>query len=124
VIVDEAHNARTTLTFETLQRVHPQAVIEFTATPNTSRKNGSNVLFHVSAAELKAEEMIKLPIILTEHQNWQDAIRDAVITRNKLAMDAQKDEQYIRPIALFQAEAKNGEVTVDVLKEHLVEQLK
>lgn len=123
VIVDEAHNARTKLTFETLQRVHPAVIIELTATPNTTNTNGSNVLFHVSAAELKAEEMIKLPIILTEQQSWQDAIRDAVITRNKLAIDAQKDADYIRPIALFQAENKNGEVTVEVLKTHLMEQL-
>lgn len=124
VIVDEAHNARTSLTFETLQRIHPAAVVEMTATPNTSATNGSNVLFHVSAAELKSEEMIKLPIVLTEHQNWQDAIQDAVITRNKLEIDAQKDEQYIRPIALFQAEDKDKEVTVEVLKNHLVNELK
>jgi type III restriction enzyme len=123
VIVDEAHNARTKLTFETLQRVYPAAVIELTATPNTTNTNGSNVLFHVSAAELKAEEMIKLPILLTEHETWQDSIRDAVITRNKLALDAQKDQDYIRPIALFQAENKNGEITVAVLKQHLTEQL-
>ena len=101
VIVDEAHNARTSLTFDTLRRVHPKAIIELTATPNTSDTNGSNVLFHVSAGEPKAEEMIKLPIVLTEHQNWQDAIQDAVITRNKLAGDAEKDEQYIRPIAFY-----------------------
>ena len=124
VIVDEAHNARTSLTFDTLKRVHPAAIIELTATPNTTITNGSNILFHVSAAELKAEEMIKLPIVLTEHQNWQDAIQDSVITRNKLALDAQKDEQYIRPIALFQAEPKNCEVTVDVLKAYLIDQLK
>lgn len=123
VIVDEAHNARTSLTFDTLRRVHPAAVIEFTATPNTTSANGSNVLFHVSAAELKAEEMIKLPIVLTEHQNWQDAVQDAVITRNKLQADAQKDEDYIRPIALFQAENKKGDVTVEVLKDHLMNQL-
>ncbi len=123
VIVDEAHNARTSLTFETLRRVHPAAVIELTATPNTSATNGSNVLFHVSAAELKAEEMIKLPIMLSEHQNWQEAIRDAVITRNKLAIDAQKDTDYIRPIALFQAESKNSDVTVDVLKAYLIDSL-
>lgn len=123
VIVDEAHNARTRLTFETLQRVHPAVIIELTATPNTTNTNGSNVLFHVSAAELKAEEMIKLPIILTEQQNWQDAIRDAVITRNKLALDAQKDQDYIRPLALFQAEPRNGEVTVEVLKTYLIDQL-
>ena len=121
VIIDEAHNARTSLMFETLMRVHPAAIIELTATPNTTATNGSNILFHVSASELKSEEMIKLPIVLTEHQNWQDAIQDAVITRNKLAIDAQKDTDYIRPIALFQAEAKNGEVTVAVLKKYLVE---
>ena len=121
VIVDEAHNARTSLTFDTLRRVHPAAVIELTATPNTTATNGSNILFHVSASELKAEEMIKLPIVLTEHQNWQDAIQDAVITRNKLEIDAQKDTDYIRPIALFQAENKGGEVTVEALKTHLID---
>lgn len=124
IIVDEAHNARTSLTFDTLKRVHPAAIIEFTATPNTSSTNGSNVLFHVSASELKAEEMIKLPIVLTEHQNWQDAIQDAVITRNELEKDAQKDTDYIRPIALFQAEPKNGEITVDVLKSYLINEQK
>lgn len=62
VIVDEAHNARTSLTFDTLHRVHPAVIIELTATPNTTNNNGSNVLFHVSAAELKAEEMIKLAL--------------------------------------------------------------
>lgn len=123
IIVDEAHNARTSLTFEMLHRVSPSVVIELTATPNMTATNGSNVLLHVSAAELKAEEMIKLPIMLTEHTNWQDALRDAVITRNKLAIDAQKDEDYIRPIVLFQAENRNGEVTVEVLKEYLTEQL-
>ena len=124
VIIDEAHNARTSLTFDTLRRIHPKVVIEFTATPNTSPSNGSNVLFHVSASELKAEEMIKLPIILTEHQNWQDAVRDAVLNCNKLAIDAQKDTDYIRPITLFQAENKDKEVTVEVLKNHLITELK
>ena len=89
VIIDEAHNARTSLTFDTLKRVHPAALIEFTATPNTSVTNGSNILFNVSAAQLKAEEMIKLPIILTEHINgWEEAVRDAVLTRNKLELSA------------------------------------
>lgn len=123
VIVDEAHNARTSLTFDTLRRIHPAAVIELTATPNISNTNGSNVLFHVSASELKAEEMIKLPIVLTEHQNWQDAVQDSVITRNKLERDAQKDPDYIRPITLLQAEPKNKEVTVEVLKAHLIDEL-
>jgi len=33
IIVDEAHNARTDLSFETLARFHPSCIIEFTATP-------------------------------------------------------------------------------------------
>ncbi|ACA84605.1 DEAD/DEAH box helicase [Shewanella woodyi] len=123
VIVDEAHNARTPLTFDTLKRVYPAAIMEFTATPNTTGTNASNILYHVSAAQLKAEEMIKLPIILTEHVNgWEEAVRDAVLTRERLAVKAQKDTDYIRPIVLLQAESKSGKVTVDVLKQCLMEQ--
>jgi len=125
IIIDEAHNARTELTFETLRNLNPAAIIEFTATPNESLDNGSNVLFHVSAAELKAEEMIKLPIMLAEEpQGWKQAVSDAVANRNRLAEKAQKDTDYIRPIALLQAEAKNGTVTVDVLKNYLLDELK
>lgn len=125
IIIDEAHNARTPLTFDTLRRVHPAAIIEFTATPNESPDNGSNLLFHVSAAELKAEEMIKLPIMLTEEtMGWKQAVGDAVANRNRLAIEAQKDTEYIRPIALIQAEPKNCAVTVDVLKAYLIDELK
>ncbi len=125
VIIDEAHNARTKLTFDTLRRIHPAAIIEFTATPNESLDNGSNILFNVSAAELKAEEMIKLPIMLAEEpQGWKQAVGDAVANRNRLAIEAQKDTDYIRPIALLQAEARNGTVTVDVLKNYLLDDLK
>lgn len=110
VIIDEAHNARTSLTFDTLKRIHPAAIIEFTATPNTTGTNGSNIIYHVSAAQLKAEEMIKLPIILTEHINgWEEAVRDAVLTRGRLAVKAQQDTDYIRPIVLLQAEMNRPE---------------
>jgi len=123
IIMDEAHNARTSLTFETFQRLHPACIIEFTATPDVSRNSASNVLYHVSASELKAEEMIKLPIMLTEHVDWKAAVRDAVLTRHKLATEAQQESDYIRPIALFQADKRNGEVTVDVLKAFLLEEM-
>ncbi|MGC8553810.1 MAG: DEAD/DEAH box helicase family protein, partial [Phycisphaerae bacterium] len=57
VIMDEAHNARTHLSFDTLQRFSPSCVIELTATPETVHKPqadqfASNVLHHVSAVEL------------------------------------------------------------------------
>lgn len=123
VIMDEAHNARTSLTFETLKRVHPACVIELTATPDSRNTSASNVLYRCSASELKAENMIKLPIVLTEHNDWQAAVRDAVLTGKKLSLEAIKENDFVRPIVLFQADAKNGEVTVEVLKTHLIEQL-
>ncbi|MEG9482247.1 DEAD/DEAH box helicase family protein [Mannheimia sp. HC-2023] len=124
VIVDEAHNARTSLSFDVLSQLSPAAILEFTATPNTDRKTGSNVLYHVSASHLKAEEMIKLPIVLTEHHNWQQAIDGAVINRGALAQKAQYESDYVRPLVLFQAEPKNGKVTVEILKQYLIDELK
>lgn len=116
VVVDEAHNRRTDLTFRTLCDLHPACVIELTATPMP----GSNVIFHVGAQALAREDMIKLPIVLIEHTTgWKDAVRDAILTRDRLELLAAKEPDYIRPVILFQAEAKNGEVTVDVLLEHL-----
>lgn len=118
VIVDEAHNNRTETSFTTLKRLNPACVIELTATPVGS----SNVLYTVSAQALKTYDMIKLPIVLAEHPTgWRDAVRDAILTRQRLEILAQREEpDYIRPVLLFQAEAKNGEVTVDVLLEHLI----
>jgi len=120
VLVDEAHNASTSLSFDVMQRIQPACVVEFTATP----ARNSNILHNVSAAELKAEEMIKLPIILTEHQSWEAALRDSILARQKLQSIAQKETDYIRPIVLIQAENKDKEVTVEVVERYLVEQEK
>ena len=118
VIVDEAHNNTSPLSFEVLQRVNAACVVEFTATP----ADDSNVLHNVSATELKAEEMIKLPIRLTEHKSSEDAVRDSILTRQHLHDLAAKDSDYIRPIILFQAEEKGREVTKEILLKHLLEQ--
>jgi len=124
VIMDEAHNARTPLTFETLHRIRPACIIEFTATPDTRPRSGSNILYGVSAAELKAEEMIKLPIMLTEHQTWQAAVRDALLTVTRLKEVAKDEPDFLRPIALFQAESRDRDVTVEVLRNQLIEEEK
>jgi len=121
VIVDEAHKAGTNLSFDMLAALRPSCIVEFTATPNTDLRNGSNVLFRASAAEVKAAEMIKLPIILTEHPDWRAAIHDAIETRARLADTAKSDARYIRPLALFQAQDRGQEVTVEILKKHLIE---
>lgn len=117
MIVDEAHNAVTGLTREVQQRVNPCAVIEFTATP----KIHNNTLYNVTAQELKREEMIKLPIHLTEHDTWQNAVNGAVNSRAVLEKHAEADPAHIRPIVLFQAQHRGQEVTVEVLRNHLIE---
>ena len=117
MIVDEAHNAVTGLTREMQARVNPCAIVEFTATPRLN----SNILHSVTATELKAEEMIKLPVMLSEHDTWQNAVNGAVATRQSLAGAAADEPDFIRPIVLFQAQKKNGEVPVAALKQHLIE---
>jgi type III restriction enzyme len=126
VIVDEAHNTKTTRSFEALARLRPSLVLELTATPVAGK---ANVLFHVSAQALQAEQMIKMPIALTEHlRGWEEAVFDAVQTRAWLEAEAQHEEaatgRHIRPIVLFQAQQKGGEPGPDALRQHLVQTLK
>ena len=67
------------------------------------------VIFYLTYQQrkLKAEEMINLPIMLAEQtQGWKEAVSDAVANRNRLATEAQKDTDYIRPIALLQQKPK------------------
>jgi type III restriction enzyme len=117
VIVDEAHNSRTELAFDTLARFRPSGIMELTATPDTI-KTPSNVLHSVSAAELKAEEMIKLPIVLETEPNWQQCIADAIARRNELQKLADEEHRrgsnYLRPVVLIQSEPRRqGIETLD-----------
>lgn len=122
VIVDEAHNARTELSFSTLGNVLPACIVEFTATPART-KNPSNVLHHVSAAELKAADMVKLPLrVITRHPSQRDQLlADALTVRanlEKLAVsEGQKTGEYLRPILLLQAERVDA---CEPLRERLV----
>jgi type III restriction enzyme len=108
VIVDEAHNARTDLSFSTLGTVLPSCIIEFTATPATS-KHPSNVLHRVSAAELKAANMVKLPLrVITRHSSQRDQLLGEALTLRadleKLAvLESQRTGAHLRPILLIQA---------------------
>ena len=113
VIVDEAHNARTDLSFTTLGNVLPACIVEFTATP-AREGTPSNVLHHVSAAELKAAEMVKLPLrVITRHPSQRDQLlAEAIKLRadlEKIAVaEAQNTGEYLRPIMLLQAERVDG----------------
>jgi type III restriction enzyme len=117
MIVDEAHGAVTGLTQDIRERVNPCAVIEFTATPQAN----NNTLHNVKASELQDAEMIKLPIVLGEHQTWQEAVDAAIQTRSTLEEEAKGESQYVRPLVLFQAEDKGRDVTVEVLRQYLLD---
>lgn len=119
MIVDEAHNVVTGLSDQMRERINPWAVVEFTATP----KGRSNILFNATAAELKAEQMIKLPIVLLEHAHWEAAVAAAVVERGQLAKLAEDENDYLRPIVLYQAEPKDREVTVERLRKYLINDL-
>ena len=126
LIVDEAHNSKTEKSFVTLTRLNPAAVLELTATPIAGK---ANVVYHVSAMQLQAENMIKMPIMLAEHKDgWEKAVLAAVHTRGALADAAIKERAagrgYIRPIVLFQATNEGGEVPPEKLRKHLQNELK
>ncbi|MEP6968722.1 MAG: DEAD/DEAH box helicase family protein, partial [Pseudomonadota bacterium] len=123
VIVDEAHNARTDLSFTTLARFDPSAILELTATP----AKDSNVLHHVSAAELKAADMIKLPIVLRGRPDWKDTVGDAKgwleTLTEKAGLEGLATGEAVRPVMLLQAQPDKGPaaITVEVLKKALIE---
>jgi type III restriction enzyme len=139
VIIDEAHNSRQPLSFETLRRLNPSAVLELTATPNLTAQTvpyegeivenpPSNVLYSVSAYALKAEDMIKLPIYLRYREPWDALLGDAIALLNHLAAEARAEEaatgEHIRPIMLLQAQPDYRDrvsITVDVVEEKLRE---
>lgn len=111
VVVDEAHNSRTELAFDMLARFRPSGVMELTATPDLER-TPSNVLHSVSAAELKAEEMIKLPVVLETEPNWQQCLADAIGRRDALHKLADEERRagaaYLRPLVLIQSEPRRA----------------
>lgn len=118
-ILDEAHNFMTGLAGTVKERLRPSAIIEFTATP----ARGSNVISAATAAELKSADMIKMPIHLTQHGSWQQAVNAAVMNRAKLEPIGAADPGRIRPIALYQAQpaTEGAEATVEKLRAHLIE---
>lgn len=125
LIVDEAHNTKTDKSFIALKRLNPSLILELTATPVAT---STNVLYHVSAQELAAESMIKLPIALAEHpQGWPEAVFAAVQSQSALEAEALKDEAeghgYVRPIVLFQAQNANDEMPPEALRRYLIDEL-
>jgi len=132
VVVDEAHNARSNLSLETLERFQPRAILELTATPRVDGGDypPSNVLHSVSAMQLKAENMIKLPVVLVAEPGFKEVVAAAIAMReeleNEAALERAETDEYIRPILLFQAEPRSKErpdaLTVEVIEKALREE--
>jgi probable type III restriction enzyme len=122
-IVDESHHATSKLSKEMLQNFNPSFVLDLTATP----KNGSNIISFVDARQLKAENMVKLPVIVYNRKSQEDVFVSAISLRRKLeneAVEEQKnDGRYIRPIVLFQAQPRTNDdsTTYDKIKHTLID---
>lgn len=127
LVLDEGHNAQTTLSFETLARLNPAFMLEYTATP----REHSNVLVSVPAVDLKQESMVKLPLWLQNRTDWRAGLGDAKSRRDELEEDAKAERkatsEYVRPILLIQAEPKSKtdpeRVTVERVKKFLLDEL-
>ena len=123
VIVDESHHATSKLSKEMLQNFNPSFVLDLTATP----KKGSNIISFVDARQLKAENMVKLPVIVYNRKSQEDVFVSAVSLRRKLELEAVEGQKnsgrYIRPIVLFQAQSRNNEdsTTYEKIKQTLME---
>ncbi len=120
IVIDEGHHTQTELSVQFLSDLKPSFIIEFTATP----RDGSNVLVRISASELKNEQMVKIPIVLESRSQWEQVVADGLVKREELEKRAKKlAKEYIRPIALLQAQPKSKvrtTVTVEDLKQMLL----
>lgn len=123
VIVDESHHATSKLSKEMLQNFNPSFVLDLTATP----KKGSNIISFVDARQLKAENMVKLPVIVYNRKSQEDVFVSAISLRRKLEYEAIEEQKnggrYIRPIVLFQAQPRTNDdsTTYDKIKHTLID---
>ena len=113
VVLDEAHKSygrqgsENEQFVESVNRLNPSLVIELSATPSAAK---SNLLVDIAGRDLKAEEMIKLPVEVTSFSNadWHHTLSRAHAKLEELdseAVSLQNSEgRYIRPIAVVRVE--------------------
>ncbi len=117
VIMDEGHRAYSDLARKTLSDLNPRFILELSATPNM-KSHKSNVLVSISGVKLKEEEMIKLPINITNtgKGDWKKTLCQAYDKLQELQklskINYKKTKKYIRPIMLVQVE-RTGKDQID-----------
>ena len=138
IVLDEAHKAygrqgsENEQFVESVNRLNPSLVIELSATPNATK---SNLLVDIAGRDLKAEEMIKLPVEVTSFSNadWHHTLSRAHAKLEELdseAVSLQHGEgRYIRPIAVVRVERtgndqRDGErIHAEDVREYLTQNL-
>ena len=136
VVLDEAHRAygaQGAVEFvKAVNRLSPSLVIELSATPNARI---SNLLVEISGVDLKAAEMIKLPVEVAalENAEWGDALawaRDRLDELDAAARSLEASEgRYVRPIAVVRVERTGkgqqgaGRIHAEDVRKHLIRQL-
>lgn len=123
IIIDESHNFEADLRIDMLNNINPSFIFDLTATP----RNKSNIISFVDAMKLKKNNMVKLPVIVYNHQDTNEVLSSAIQMQKTLETKAKLQEanggKYIRPIVLFQAQPKTNDdnITFDKIKASLIE---
>lgn len=132
IIIDEIHKVFTPSSKETIDKLNPEMVLGLSATP----KDGMNIISIVTGLELKDEEMVKLdlhifPPASSVDNDWKSMVNQLKEHRQRIEVKANEHRQnsgeYIRPIALLQAERTGkdqrgkGFVHSEDVKEHLID---
>ena len=138
VILDEAHKAYGTNNesnkefVKSVNRLNPRFVLELSATPKLGI---SNILINISGTELKAEEMIKLPVEIHSFTNsdWKYTLAETQKRLNELEKKAEKlhtkENRYIRPMAVIRVEQTGkaqigkGRIHAEDAKKYLIKHL-
>ena len=130
IILDEAHKAYGNAKSEqeaarefvnsTINELNPSLILELSATPDDKR---SNLLVDIPGRVLKAEEMIKLPVVVRAFDNadWKYTLGAAHTKLEGLSHEAEylqnSEGRYIRPIAVVRVE-RTGKEQRDGIKVH------
>ena len=123
IVIDESHNFEADLRVDMLNKINPSFIFDLTATP----RQLSNIISFVDAIKLKKNNMVKLPVIVYNHNDTNEVINSAINLQGTLERKAKAEEEnggkYIRPIVLFQAQPKTDKdnVTFEKIKSQLLE---
>ena len=123
IVIDESHNFEADLRIDMLNNINPSFIFDLTATP----RKKSNIISFVDAIKLKKNNMVKLPVIVYNHQDSNEVMNSAIQLQKTLEKKAIAQEKnagkYIRPIVLFQAQpkTKDDNITFEKIKQHLID---